>query len=84
MVQKFRENFQQCLSTYRQEIASDAFLLSLIGPFYGLTDYSVYEAGSFPAIFDILKHLTSSTVSSTRRRCQRTCNSWLPIYRKRI
>ncbi len=43
MVQKFRENFQQCLSTYRQEIASDAFLLSLIGPFYGLTDYSVYE-----------------------------------------
>ena len=43
MVQRFRECFQQCLSTYRQEIASNAFLLSLIGPFYGLCDYNVYE-----------------------------------------
>lgn len=43
MVQLFRENFQKCLSTYRQEIASNAFLLSLIGPFYGLCDYNVYE-----------------------------------------
>lgn len=43
MVQRFRECFQQCLSTYRQEIASDAFLLSLIGPFYGLCDYNVYQ-----------------------------------------
>ena len=43
MVQQFRECFQRCLSTYRQEIASNAFLLSLIGPFYGLCDYSVYE-----------------------------------------
>ena len=43
MVQQFRECFQQCLSTYRQEIASNAFLLSLIGPFYGLCDYNVYE-----------------------------------------
>ena len=43
MVQQFRENFQQCLSTYRQEIAGNAFLLSLIGPFYGLCDYQVYE-----------------------------------------
>lgn len=43
MVQQFRENFQRCLSIYRQEIASNAFLLSLIGPFYGLCDYNVYE-----------------------------------------
>lgn len=43
MVQQFRDNFQKCLSTYRQEIAANAFLLSLIGPFYGLCDYSVYE-----------------------------------------
>lgn len=43
MVQQFRECFQQCLSNYRQEIASNAFLLSLIGPFYGLCDYNVYE-----------------------------------------
>lgn len=43
MVQRFRECFQQCLSTYRQEIASIAFLLSLIGPFYGLCDHTVYE-----------------------------------------
>lgn len=43
MVQQFRECFQQCLGTYRQEIASNAFLLSLIGPFYGLCDYNVYE-----------------------------------------
>lgn len=43
MVQKLRQNFQKCLSTYRQEIASNAFLLSLIGPFYGLCDYNVYE-----------------------------------------
>ena len=43
MVQQFRENFQKCLSIYRQEIASNAFLLSLIGPFYGLCDYNVYE-----------------------------------------
>ena len=43
MVQQFRECFQQCLSTYRQELASNAFLLSLLGPFYGLCDYNVYE-----------------------------------------
>lgn len=43
MVQQFRENFQKCLTTYRQEIASNVFLLSLIGPFYGLCDHNVYE-----------------------------------------
>lgn len=43
MKQHFREGFQQYLSTYRHEIASDAFLLTLITPFYGLADDATYE-----------------------------------------
>lgn len=43
MKQHFLEGFQQYLSTYRQEIASDTFLLTLIPPFYGLADDATYE-----------------------------------------
>ena len=43
MKQHFQEGFQQYLSTYRQEIASDAYLLTLISPLYGLADDATYE-----------------------------------------
>jgi len=43
MKQHFQEGFQQYLSTYRHEIASDAFLLTLISPLYGLADDATYE-----------------------------------------
>jgi hypothetical protein len=44
MLQIFRENFQRCLEVFHSEIASDSKLLSLLPPFYGLHDQSVYES----------------------------------------
>ena len=39
----FRQNFQQYLSLYRQELATNPFLLNVISPFYGLSDFAIYE-----------------------------------------
>ncbi len=42
MIEQFRERFCEALTVYRVEIAENPLLLSLLDPFYGLQDPSVY------------------------------------------
>jgi len=42
MIEQFRERFREALTVYRVEIAENPLLLSLLDPFYGLQDPSVY------------------------------------------
>lgn len=43
MLDTFRSRFSDNLKLYRLKIASSPFLLSLIGPFYGISDHNVYD-----------------------------------------
>ena len=43
MLDTFRSRFSDNLKSYRLKIASSPFLLSLIGPFYGISDHEVYD-----------------------------------------